>query len=118
MGSSISWVLAGTINDGQLDNFKALMNDMVPSTEAEAGAESYEFFISDDQGTVHIYERYADNAATMVHLGIFGANFAERFMGAFTPTNLDVYGEVDDTVREALAGLGAKHFATLGGFAR
>jgi quinol monooxygenase YgiN len=118
MSSSMSWLLQVTINDGQLDAFKALMVEMVASTEAEAGAHTYEWFISDDEAEAHMYERYADNEAMMTHLGNFGANFAERFLAACTPGSFNVYGEADDATREAVAAFGANHYATLGGFAR
>jgi quinol monooxygenase YgiN len=53
------------------------MNDMVESTKAEPGALNYEWFISEDGTSCHIYERYADSAAAMVHMGHFPA-FSER----------------------------------------
>ena len=36
------------------------MNEMVESTQAEPETLSYDWFVSDDRSTVHIYERYAD----------------------------------------------------------
>lgn len=45
----------------------------------------------------------------MAHLGTFGANFAERFLGCVTPTSIDVYGEASEEVRAGLAGFGAVH---------
>ena len=54
----------------------------------------------------------------LAHLGNFGAHFAERFMDCVTPTSIDVYGEPSDEVRAALAGFGAVHHGTFGGFSR
>jgi len=79
---------------------------------------NYEWFISEDQQTCHIYERYVDSAATMIHLATFGEKFAERILATVEPTRFVVYGNPDETVRGALAGFGAVHMEEIGGFAR
>ena len=80
MSENISWNLRVSIREGQLDNFNALMSEMVESTQSEVGALMYEWFLSEDKTTCHIYERYADSDAVMAHLGNFGSNFATRFL--------------------------------------
>lgn len=119
MSKHVDWMLELAITDGKLDDFKALMNEMVDATKAdEPGALNYEWSVSDDGSRVHIYERYADSDATMVHLASFGKNFAERFMSMAKPTKLTVYGNPDETVRKALDRMGAVYMAPIGGFAR
>ncbi len=119
MSETVQWVLEVAIKQGELDNFKALMNEMVEATQAnEPNTTMYEWFISDDDQTCHTCERYADSAATMTHLASFGENFAERLLAAVAPTRLVVYGNPSAQVREALAGFGAVHMAQIGGFAR
>lgn len=119
MGETVHLVLEVAINQGELDNFKALMNEMVEFTQAnEPNTTNYECFISDDDQTCHMYERYTDSAAVLTHLASFGANFAERLLAAVAPTRLVVYGNPSAEVREALAGFGAVHMAQIGGFAR
>jgi quinol monooxygenase YgiN len=115
----VSWILEIDINDSKIDDFKALMAEMVSATQAdEPDALNYEWFISDDAKHCHIYERYSDSTATMTHLGNFGAKFAERFLGMVAPTRLTVYGDPSAEARAALAGLGAVHMELLGGFAQ
>ena len=119
MENQVYWILGGEIKEGELDNFKALKDEMVAATkENEPGTLSYEWHISEDGSLYHIYERYADSGATMVHLGNFGANYAERFMSLATVTTFIVYGHPDDQVREALSGLGAQFMTPIGGFVR
>jgi quinol monooxygenase YgiN len=119
MNETVQWVLEVAIKQGELDNFKALMNEMVEATQAnEPNTTNYEWFISDDDQTCHLYERYADSAATMTHLASFGENFADRFLAAVAPTRIVVYGNPSAEVREALAAFGAVHMAQIGGFAR
>ncbi len=119
MSNIVHWVLELNIKEGELENFKALMSEMVEAAQAnEPGTTNYEWFISEDQKTCHICERYVDSAATLAHLASFGQNFAERFMAALEPTRFVVYGNPNSEVREALAGLGAVHMAQIAGFAR
>ena len=120
MSDVVSWDLMLAVKDGQLDAFKALMEEMVAATKDEAGAQIYEWFVSDDGSAVHIYERYADSDATMVHLGNFGSKFAERFFGCVDPTGFFVYGSPNEATAEALTGAGAQIMGPLGdgGFAR
>jgi quinol monooxygenase YgiN len=119
MSDAVSWVLELSVKDGQLDAFKALAREMSETTQAdEPGATHYEWYTNDDGKTVHVYERYADSAATMVHLGNFGAKFAERFMACVDLGRFMVYGDPSAEVRDALAGLGAAHMTQFAGFAR
>ncbi len=119
MSSAVSWILELNVKDGQLDAFKVLAQEMSEATQAdEPGTSHYEWFIGEDGTAVHIYERYADSAATMVHLGNFGAKFAERFLACVDPARLMVYGDPSAEVRDALAGFGAAHMAQFDGFVR
>lgn len=119
MSETVHLVLEVAINQGELDNFKALMNEMVEATQAnEPNTTNYEWFISDDDQTCHMCERYADSAAMMTHLAAFGENFVDRLLAAVAPTRLVVYGNPSAEVREALAGFGPVYMAQIGGFAR
>lgn len=118
MSDVVSWSLQMKVRDGSLNDARALVREMVASVRDEPGALTYEFFLSDEGSSCHIYERYADSDAVMAHLGNFGANFAERFMGCFEPTSFSVYGPASAEVRGALEAFGATHFATLDGFRR
>ena len=118
MSDVVSWDLRLSVKEGELDNFRTLMEEMVASTKEEAGTLAYEWFVSDDGAAVHISERYADSGAVMAHLGNFGEKFADRFFAAVDATGFDVYGNADENVREALGGMGANFMTPFGGFAR
>jgi quinol monooxygenase YgiN len=119
MSDHVHWVLELDIRDGQLDALKALMNEMVEATRAnEPGTLHYEWFVSEDGSKCHIYERYVDSAAVMVHMGTFGQHYAKRFMALLQPTRITVYGPADEAVRKTMAPLGAVHMAEIGGFVR
>ena len=117
--NTISWVIEIGIKTGELDNFKSLMQEMVESTLVnEPGTQCFEWFISDDNKSCHIYERYEDSDAVMTHLGAFGEKFAERILAISEPTRFMVYGNPSEEARKALGGFGAVFWAPIGGFAR
>ena len=119
MSSNISWLLTLNVKEGQLENFKKLMSEMVDFVnQNEPDTSNYEWFLSDDEKTLHIYERYNDSAAVMTHLKGFGENFAERFMGCLEPTGFTVYGNPDADVKEALAAFAPVYMSQANGFAR
>jgi quinol monooxygenase YgiN len=115
----VSWVVQCAVKDGQLDGFKELMGEMVESTrEEEPGTINYEWFISDDNGTVHIYEKYANSEAVVAHMKTFGEKWAGRFLGCVDIQRVTAYGNPDKAAQKGIAQMGAKQLATWGGFAR
>ena len=119
MSDNVFWVIELTIKLGELDNFKALMKDMVEATQAdEPNTLNYEWFISEDNKSCHVYERYEDSAAVMTHLGNVREKFSERFMATVDPARMMVYGNPSDEVKEALSRRGAVFLTSIGGFAR
>lgn len=119
MSEQVYWMLETKINDGQMDNLKALMAEMVEATQAnEPGTLNYEWSVSADGQTCHIFERYADSEATLVHLEAFGKHFAGRFMSILQPTRMMVYGNPNEAARKALQGVGGVFMTSIGGFSR
>ena len=118
MATVVSWNLQLNVRPNQLPAARALMSDMVQATGDEPGTLTYEWFLSEDGTVCHLYERYADSDAALVHLGNFGAKFADQFMGCFEPTAFFVYGEPRDDVKGVLDAFGAQYLGTLGGFSR
>lgn len=118
MSTVVSWNLQMSVQDGQLDDARALMEEMVAATSEEQGTLAYEWFLSEDGTACHIYERYADSDAVMIHLGNFGSKFAERFLGCFKPASISVYGDPSVEARAALDNFGANYLEWFGGFNR
>jgi len=117
MSDQISWLLEVEILPGKLDDFRAVARDLIASTEPEPGTFDYEWHLSPDEKTAHIFERYADSAAMIKHVEGFG-NFAARFMAACRPVRFSIYGKPNAEAKAALADLGPVYFSELGGFSR
>jgi quinol monooxygenase YgiN len=114
----VSWLVQCAVKDGQLESFKELMKEMVAGESEEPGTLNYEWFISDDSSTVHIYEKYADSAAAVSHMKAFGEKWAGRFLGCVDIQRVTAYGNPDEAAQKAIGQMGAKTLATWGGFAR
>ena len=119
MSDNVHWIVEIRIKPGALKSFKTLVGEAVAATKAnEPDTLNYEWFISDDETTCHIYERYADSEATLKHLASFGENFAERYSAMTEPVRFVVYGNQSDELRQILDSYGAEHMGQVGGFAR
>ena len=118
MDEEVSWLVELAVKPGELDNLRALMAEMVTSTRDEAGTIAYQWYVSSDGSTVHIYERYATSAAVMMHLQSFGSKFAERFFAAVDLTRWMIYGTPSAEVKSALDTFGPTYLRPFGGFVR
>ena len=119
MSDHVYWIIEANVQDGKLEELKSLMQEMSEATKAdEPGALNYEWSLSEDGTVCHIFERYADSAATMVHMGNFGKKFAGRFMGALKPFRCTLYGNPDEKVCAAMKPMGYVAMKPAAGFSR
>jgi quinol monooxygenase YgiN len=117
--TDVAWMIEAEVRPGQQEALRELSREQVAHTAAsEPGTLDYEWSLSADGQTCHIWERYADSAAAMVHIRTFDERYASRFFGIFRPTRVFLYGAPSAEVRQALAGLGPVMMDPLGGFSR
>jgi quinol monooxygenase YgiN len=117
MSTQIYWLLEVAINPGKLEAFRSVANDLIAATEKEPGTLGYQWNLNEDETVCHIYERYQDSAAMLVHVQSFG-KYAARFMQACRPTRFDFYGNPSEEAKAALTDLHPTFFKPLGGFNR
>jgi len=99
MSDSIFFVVELEVQSGQVDELRSVMEEMVRVTQAdEPGTLNYEWFLVADGSACHIFERYADSAAAVVHSQTFPPELGERAQ-AFRPTRLTAYGTLTDEIR-------------------
>jgi quinol monooxygenase YgiN len=119
MKSHVSWIVKIGIKDGKLSDFNSFMTDMIKETKNnELETQSYEWYFNEEQTECHIYEKYTDSAAAMIHLNSFGDNFAERFTALVDPIGVTIYGDASSSVKEALSGFSPNSFSHVAGFTR
>ena len=117
MSEIIYWVLAVRIHPGQQETFKAFSAELIESTRNEVDTLNYEWSLSGDGEVCHIYERYADSRAIMVHIERNGDTVGKLF-AVSTPLSFVVYGAPQDEVKAALADLNPVYMTPLDGFSR
>ncbi len=119
MSSQVCWMLELSLKPGRVQEFTALMEEMVASArDNEPGTLSYEWSLSDDGNACHIFERYTDSTAVLVHGATFESKFAARFLEILIPNRCVVYGSPSQDVRTALAGFNPIYMQSVGGFNR
>lgn len=87
---------------------------MVEVTRGEAGVLSYQRFIADDNRFVHVYERYLDCDAAVIHLRTFRQRFAERFSTLVDRKSFVVFGTPSEALKVILDTFGAIYLRPLG----
>lgn len=121
MTGQVTWVNELAVKAGALETFRDLMEEMVSGTSDEPRTLAYEWYISDDGGTVHVVETYADSAAVVAHHvseGFALHNWAGRFRDCVDSARVVVYGDPNTEAREVLDRLGATYHSPWGGFSR
>ena len=112
----VSWLVELTVRPGRLGDFEKLTGEMVDAASGERGVLAYQRFISEDQQTVYVHERYEDSAAAVAHLRTFTATFAERYASMADRNRFVVFGEPSDDLRALLDRYGATYHRPFGRF--
>ncbi|MDB4907998.1 MAG: antibiotic biosynthesis monooxygenase [Gemmatimonadetes bacterium] len=115
----VAWMFELAVIDGQRAAFDALIAEMVEATEQnEPGTLEYEYYLGDDGRRCHLWERYRDSDAAMIHLATFGQRFMERFFTVLAPERMTLYGAPDERVRAALGDMSPPVMVRKAGFSR
>jgi quinol monooxygenase YgiN len=119
MNADVYWIFELNIKPGRDNDFRKLMREMIGHTHVnEQDTIGYQWSLSEDGKTCHIFEQYTDSDAVMAHLANFGAKYAKRFMEVLSPVKFVVYGAPSQEVREALVALNPTYMSNLAGFIR
>ena len=118
MDKELFWVFTLGVKPGKFTEFKHLVSSIVAATRNEPGTLAYQYAVSDDQRTVHIYERYRDSEAFVVHVAQTFSGYAERFLSLVSVESLVVYGAPNVQARQALDTFNATYMTLFDGFSR
>ena len=112
----VFWRIEVEVLPGKLQEFHALVRELIASSEQEPGTLEYDWFFDAENKVCHTYERYQDSAAVAQHTRTFGAQFAERFTNCCRQIGLDVCGNPNETAKTLLGQYGANFFTKWSGF--
>ena len=114
----ISFVFEMAMDDGQLDAVKEKVAQLIQATRSkEPGTLHYHVWLAEDGSRCQAHDTYENSDAMLVHLGNVGPSLPE-LLALGSLTRFEVFGDVSEQGRAALAALGATHFSHLDGFSR
>jgi quinol monooxygenase YgiN len=106
-----------SIEPSKFETFKALVEEIVQATSAEADTLTYQYMVNPDHTAVHIMERYRMRGV-LPHVEQTFSPFAETFLSLVKIEALYVYGQPTAEIRARLDGFGAVYLTPFEGFAR
>lgn len=100
-----------TVNEGKLDAFERIAQEMVAGSRKEPGTLGYEWFLSADGKRCRLFETYTDGNAVLAHFnGPVVQELVPRLLGTASLAGFEVYGDPGPKAAEMLAGFGAEIF--------
>ena len=108
-----------TINEGKLDAFRGIMQQMIAGTQKESGALGYKWYLSGDRKRCRIVENYKDADAVLAHMtSAVGRELVPKLLEVSSLNRFEVYGDPGSKAAEHLAGIGAEIFQFWEGLGR
>ena len=103
---------------GRVDDFKKLASEMIDVVKAsEPGYLSYQWYLSDDEGTCTIVGVLQDSEAVLNHLANIG-DMIGPLSEVAPATGIELYGNVSDELRAAVTPFAAEISGRWNGFSR
>jgi len=107
------------INEGKLEAFQRIAEDMRAGTEKEAGTQAYEWYFSKDRTRCHLIEIYSDANAVLAHMnGPAVQQLVPKLLEVSSVTGFEVFGDPGAQATEILTKLGAEIFQFWRGISR
>lgn len=117
MKNHVTWTVQGQIKEGKYDEFLLVMAQLVALAKSEAGTLMYEWTVSEDKRSVHIYERYQDEDAAKVHLAGWDKS-GPLFLSVVDMDKITVFSQLSKEFAQAFAGLSTVFMKPVGGFVK
>jgi quinol monooxygenase YgiN len=116
--SKVSYIIEFSISDGKVDEFTAKAKGYIELVkENEPDTLGYQWYVAEGGTRCLLQETFSSSEALLTHLGNVGPSLPELL--AIAPiTRLEVLGSASAAAADALAGLGAVQFPSMGGFGR
>lgn len=115
----VTWTIDCRINPADLPAVQQLAHDLTQlCLQEEPGTLGYEWSVDQTGSCVHIYERYVDSEAAMVHIRLFEDRFAARFRSLLRPERVVLIGSPSAQLLTSLEALHPLVLQSIVGFHR
>jgi quinol monooxygenase YgiN len=110
-----------TIEEGKIEEYKELVQDMSRVVEAnEPDTIDYQFYLNrDDKTKCIVHETYANSEAVLAHnTGVASQTILPRIFSVSRISRFDVYGNPSEELRKVLTSFGPQFYNLFAGFSR
>ena len=119
LAGPVTWTIECSIDPADLPQVRQLAAHLSHlCLHQEPDNHGYEWSVDPSGSIVHIFERYADSQAAMVHIRLFEEQFADRFRALLRPVRVVLIGSPSAELRAALAAFSPLVLESLVGFHR
>ncbi len=99
-----------SISEGKVDEFKKLATEMIKKVQAnEPNTLRYDWFLCEDENKCYVIEMYKDSEAVQTHWGNIN-DLLGPLLELSSLTELTIYGNPSDEVRQVYESVGGKIF--------
>jgi quinol monooxygenase YgiN len=109
-----------TIEEGKIEEFKKLVQDMSRVVEAnEPDIINYQFYLNRAETKCIVNETYANSEAVLAHnTGVASQTIIPKIFGVSRISRLDVYGKPSEELQKVLRSFSAQTYNLFAGFSR
>ena len=110
-----------TIEEGKIEEYKELVQDMSRAVEAnEPDTIDYQFYLNrDDETKCIVHETYANSEAVLAHnTGVASQTILPKIFSDSRISRFDVYGNPSEELRKVLTSFSPQFYNLFAGFSR
>ena len=109
-----------TIEEGKIEEYKKLVQDMSRIVEAnEPDTIDYQFYLNKDETECIVHETYANSEAVLAHItGVASQTILPKVFSVSRMSRFDVYGNPSEKLQKVLSSFGAQTYNLFAGFSR
>ena len=107
-----------TIEEGKIEEYKKLVQDMSRVVEAnEPDTINYQFYINREETRCIVLETYANSEAALAHnVGVASQTILPKIFSVSRISRFDVYGNPSEELQKVLTSLGPQTYNLFTGF--
>ena len=109
-----------TIEQGKIEEFKKLVQDMSRVVEAnEPDTINYQFYLNRVETKCIVHETYTNSEAVFAHMnGVASQTILPKVFSVSRISRFDVYGNPSEKLQKVLSSFGAQTYNLFAGFSR
>jgi len=109
-----------TIEEGKIEEYKKLVQDMSRVVEAnEPDTINYQFYLNRDETKCIVHETYSNSEAVLAHItGVASQTILPKIFSVARISRFDVYGNPSEQLQKVLTRFGPQTYNLFAGFSR